>query len=153
MGRYLKDRELKSAGYAIRVPVGSQALQPPASLSVPGLVRYNTDTNKLEYYNNTAWQSVAKEGIVLIVKDSNDGLTLNGGAALQATDGSRTTFTMSQSYSSGSESQVLVFTGGVFQNPKQAYTFNGTTTITFSTAPPTGQALVILHNLPGTVTA
>ena len=151
MGRYLKDRELKSNSYAIRMPVGTSALQPPASLSVVGQIRYNTDTNKIEYYNGS-WQSVAKEGVVSIVKDSNDGLPLNGGATLQASDSSRVQFTMSQSYASGSESQVLIFVGGVFQNPKQAYTFNGTTTITFSTAPPAGQAVVILHNLPGTVT-
>jgi hypothetical protein len=46
-----------------------------------------------------------------------------------------------------------VFIGGVFQNPGVNYTFGGTTTATFTSPPPFGQAVVILHNFASTQAA
>jgi len=59
---------------------------------------------------------------------------------------------MGYSYTSGQEAQVIVYVGNVYQNPTVAYTFNGTTTITFTSPPPLGQTVVILHNLASTIT-
>lgn len=146
MGRYLKDRELKSSGYAIRLPVGSTSLRPQSP--VEGLIRYNPDLTNVvgtvvggvEIYFNNKWNTMAKEGATSIVKDAYSGL-----------GGGNRTFTMSYSYASGQEAQVLVFIGGVFQNPTSTYQFNGTTTITFSSAPPLGQTILVLHNFASTI--
>jgi hypothetical protein len=146
MGRFAKNRELKDQGYAIRVPVGSSAVR--SGSPVNGLIRYNSDTSKFEFYFNNNWYNLAKEGTVTIVKDSQ-----GSGSNLGAADGVTSTFTMSYTYSSGQEAQVLVYVGNIFQNPGVAYTFNGTTTITFTSPPPLGQTIIILHNFPSTTTA
>ena len=63
----------------------------------------------------------------------------------------QTQFTMSKSYGSGSEANVLVFVGQVYHNPGIAYTFNGTTTVTFTSAPATGtNNILLLHNFSST---
>ena len=146
MGRFVNNRELHSQSYAFRMPYGSSAVRPAAPVS--GLFRFNTDTNLVEIYYNGAWNSVAKVGSSTIVKDSQ-----GSGSNLAAADGSRTTFTMSYSYSAGQEAQVLIYVGNVFQNPGVAYTFDGSTTVTFTSAPPLGQTIVILHNFASTATA
>lgn len=141
MARFAKNRKLErdTASTAVRPPVGSSALRP--SSPATGLFRFNTDNTVMEIYYNGVWNNVAKEGVSVIAKDQFTG-------AIGVTQ-----FTMTYSYASGREAQVLIFVGGVFQVPGTAYTFNGTTTITFATAPPLGQTVVILHNFPSTVTA
>ena len=42
---------------------------------------------------------------------------------------------------------ILVFVGGVFQNPATAYTVDGSTTITFTSSPPNLENIVVLHGL------
>lgn len=148
MGRFVKNRDIETQGYAARMPFGPTALR--SASPVNGLFRFNTDTNRVEVYYNATWNVLAKVGISEIVKDSQ-GATAPG-ANLEAADGTRTTFTMSKSYASGQETQVLVYVGNIFQNPGIAYTFNGTTTITFTSPPPLGQTIIILHNFPSTDT-
>ena len=46
-----------------------------------------------------------------------------------------------------SETDILVFVGGVFQNPGVSYTVDGTDDITFTSAPPNGETIIILHGL------
>lgn len=141
MARFAKNRRLErdTAAAAVRPPVGTSALRP--SSPTAGLFRFNTDNTVLEVYYNNVWNNVAKEGVSIIAKDQFTGAI------------GVTTFTMTYSYAAGRETQVLVFVGGVFQVPGTAYTFNGSTTIAFATAPPLGQTIVILHNFPSTVTA
>ena len=146
MGRFVNNRELHSQGYAFRMPLGSSAVRSFAP--VDGLFRFNTDTTQVEVYYGGVWNSIAKVGNSTIVKDSQ-----GSGSNLATADGSRTTFIMSYSYSSGQEAQVLIYVGNVFQNPGVAYTFNGTTTVTFTSPPPLGQTIVILHNFASTATA
>lgn len=148
MGRFVNNRELHSQSYAFRMPYGASAIRPSAPVN--GQFRFNTDTNVVEVYYNSTWNTLAKVGNATIIKDSQGNYT---GSNLESTDGTRTTFTMSQSYASGKEAQVLIYVGSIFQNPGVAYTFNGTTTVTFTSAPPLGQTIVILHNLPSTLTA
>ena len=148
MGRFLKNREIESQGYSARMPFGPTALR--TSSPVDGLFRFNTDNNRMEVYYNATWNTLAKVGIAQIVKDSQGAAA--PGANLESADGSRTTFTMSKSYTAGQETQVLVYVGNIFQNPGVSYTFNGTTTVTFTSPPPLGQTIIILHNLPSTDT-
>jgi len=148
MGRFLKNRDIESQGYSARLPVGPTALR--TSSPVSGLIRFNTDTNRVEVYYNSVWNDLAKVGVSQIVKDSQGAGA--PGSNLEAADGTRTTFTMSKSYTAGQEAQVLIYVGNIFQNPGIAYTFNGTTTVTFTSPPPLGQTIIILHNFPSTDT-
>ena len=127
MGRFVKNRELDSQSYAYRMSYGASAIRPQSP--VDGQFRFNTDTNVVEVYYNSTWNSLAKVGNATIIKDSQGNYT---GSNLESADGSRTTFTMSQSYNSGQEAQVLIYVGNIFQNPGVAYTFDGSTTVTFT---------------------
>lgn len=136
MGRLLKNTVFKSGSYALGVPVGSTTITPSAP--VVGQTRYNTSTSKLEFYNASTWNAVAREGHVALVKD-----TFTGNAV--ATD-----FTMTSTYNSGQELQVLVFLNTVYQNPGVNYTFNGTSTIHFTSTPPDAATILVLHNIAST---
>jgi hypothetical protein len=46
--------ELQFADYLLP-PVGNTAQRPSPST---GMLRYNSDTNRLEYYNGSAWVSI-----------------------------------------------------------------------------------------------
>lgn len=107
-----------------------------------GQIRYNTTNSKLEFYNGGAWNQVAKEGNVTIVKDTFTG------------DNSNTLFgPMSYSYNVGQEAQTLVFLNTVYQNPGVNYNFLGNTSIQFTSIPTANAAIVVLHNYAGTVAA
>ena len=137
MGRFAKNTVFRSGTHAIGIPVGTSSVGPDSP--TVGQARWNTTTARLEYYNSAnAWVATAHEGTVNIVKDSFSGNTV------------ATQFTMSKSYTSGSEANVLVFVGQVYQNPGVAYTFNGTT-VTFTSAPATGtNNILLLHNFSST---
>lgn len=137
MGRHLKNTKIKVGEYTVRLPFGSTT-QRPAS-PVVGQMRYNTTTNAVEIYINGNWRQNTVVGPVTIVKDSFSG------------DGSTTVFgAMSYSYTASQEAQVLVFIDNVHQNPGVAYTFNGTTNITFTSPPPNGKTIIVLHNYSST---
>ena len=57
MGRYVKNTEIKSGSYAIRLPVGSTGLRPDSPIA--GQIRFNETNNKIEFYYSGAWQEVA----------------------------------------------------------------------------------------------
>jgi hypothetical protein len=138
MGRFIKNAGPKTASHAFALPIGTSSIGPDSP--VVGQTRWNTTTSRFEYYSTgNVWQATAHEGTVNIIKDSFSGNTV------------QTQFTMSKSYSSGSEANVLVFVGQVYQNPGIAYTFNGTTTVTFTSAPATGtNNILLLHNFSST---
>jgi len=137
MGRFIKNAGPKTASHSFAIPIGSSSIGPDSPIT--GQTRWNTTTTRFEYYNGSAWAATAHEGTVNIIKDSFSGNTV------------QTQFTMSKSYSSGSEANVLVFVGQVYQNPGVAYTFNGTTTVTFTSAPATGtNNILLLHNFSST---
>jgi hypothetical protein len=100
-----------------------------------GDIRYNTTSNNLEFYNGTSYQNVATKGNVTIIKDSFTG------------DGSTASYVLS--LTPINENNILVFVGNVFQNPGVAYSVTGAT-ITFSSPPPGGQAVIVLHNFDST---
>ena len=140
MGRFVKN---PSAGtstvlQSIVIPSGSTAARP--SNPTDGSTRFNTTNNKLEVWNGSAWRNIASEGIVTITKDTFTG------------DGSTVVFgAMSQTKAAGTESTVQVFVGNVHQNPGVAYTFDGSTNITFTSPPPDTHTIVILYGFDSTV--
>lgn len=135
MGRFLKNRELKSGGYGLVLTQGPTSLRPPAP--VPGEIRFNTDLGELEAYYSSTWNSLARIGTVTITKDTFTG------------DTSTSTFNMSVSYSPGDEAKVLIIISGVHQNPGVSYTVNGTSLI-FSSPPPLGVTILALHGYAST---
>ncbi len=119
MGHMLKNTVFRNGSYALGVPVGSSTVGPDAP--TVGQTRWNTTTDRMEYYTGTVWNAIAHEGNVTIVKDSFTGDNINS-----------TFGPMSYFYDSGEEPQVLVFLNTVFQNPGVNYTFNGTDDIIFT---------------------
>jgi hypothetical protein len=136
MGRYLKNKELRSGSYSIRAPYGYSAIGHTSP--VTGLFRLNGDTGKLEFYSGSQWRILAIEGAVSITKDTFTG------------DGTNSQFgPMSVSYTAGQETLLLVFIGNVFQNPGVAFTVNGTN-INFTSPPNNLQPIVVLHGYAST---
>lgn len=131
MGRLVKNRELRSGSYSIRMPVGSNAVGPNSP--VDGLMRYNADINKIEFYTELRWTRLVTGDPLGAVKDTyyGDGVTRMFGPMLL-------------SYLPGKEMQILVFVGNVFQNPGVVFTVDGFM-IEFSAPPDDQQPIVILH--------
>jgi hypothetical protein len=58
---------------------------------------------------------------------------------------------MTYTYAYGQEANVVVFVGGVYQQPVTNYTFNGTSSISLSpTNGEYGQTITVIHNLNST---
>lgn len=138
MGRFIKNPDLAPGTTAARLPIVPSSSYGDAPIS--GLIRFNQNTNKIEFYYNDAWNQVAKIGSVQLVVDNFTGDSLT------------TTFTMAQSESD--PTSIAVFIGGVYQQPTTNYTVNGTTTITFTSPPPAPgvnpNQVVVIHNLNST---
>lgn len=132
MGFYLKNRELISGSTSVVVPVGDAADRPDSP--VFGSFRYNTSIGTLEFFNGTVFKPVGISGEVDIVVDTATG------------DGSTLTFLMSIAPSDAE--QIIVFVGAIYQNPS-TYTVNNLD-ITFTSAPPPGETINIIHNLGST---
>lgn len=134
MGHFVKDRKLESATSSVVIPSGTSATRPDHP--VFGSFRYNTDIGKLEFFNGVVYKTVGISGEVNIVVDTFTG------------DGATTTFAMSQQESG--VNQVIVFVGAIYQNPT-TYTLTGAGyDITFTSAPPTGETINIVHNTAST---
>jgi hypothetical protein len=139
MGRLLKNTVFKSGSNALGLPSGTSAERPGSPVN--GQTRYSTTSSKLEFYNNSVWNAIAKEGTATITKDSFTGNNV------------ATNFTMTSTYTAGQEPQALVFVNTVYQNPGINYTFNGSTTITFTSAPPAAAVVLVLHGIGSTTAA
>lgn len=138
MGRYLKNTELQGGSYSVRLPIGSNTLSPTAPQV--GQIKFNSSTNRIEFYYNNQWYKVAKVGIADIVVDT---FVSNG---INTQD-----FTMSQSELYPED--IIVHIGGVFQEPTTHYTVSGTN-IHFTSVPPAPginpNKIVVLHNFNST---
>jgi hypothetical protein len=97
---------------ALQIPVGGTAQRPTGA---DGMIRYNTDTPALEYFNGNIWVPVTNT-----VTDQ----IING-------DGSSTTFVLDQEASTVG---VIVSINGTLQHPGTAYTVTGNQ-ITFTETP------------------
>jgi len=129
MGYFVKNRQLQSGSTGVVVPTGSSATRPDNP--VFGLIRYNTDAGKLEFFNGTIFQYLAISGSINYVVDEFTG------------DGTTTVFTMSIAVSTAS--QITVFVGSLYQIPITNYTVNGGFDITFISAPPLDVPINVIH--------
>ena len=132
MGYYVKNRQLQSGSTGVVLPTGSTSQRPDNPTF--GLIRYNTDQGQIEYFNGSVFQYLAVTG-----GGQNTVDTFYG-------DGTQTVFTMSQTETS--ETQIVVFVGSLYQIPVTNYTVNGGLDITFTSAPPLGAPVNIIHYGP-----
>lgn len=128
-----------SGSTSMVVPSGDSADRPAAP--VFGSFRFNTELGTLEFFNGTVFKSVGIAGEVDIVVDSFVG------------DGSTLTFTMTVEATDAE--QIIVFVGSIYQQPTVTYSITGISNIdiTFTSAPPEGEPINIVHNLASTVTS
>jgi hypothetical protein len=99
IGTTSPDASLHVAGTgAIVVPSGTTALQPTG---VTGMIRFNTDVGKLEFYNGTVWSTIG-------------GVNATGGAVTNVNGYTIHTFTSSDTFTVnlGGEIEYLVVAGG-----------------------------------------
>lgn len=129
MGNFLKNRRLLSGSTGVVLPTGSTAERPDSPTF--GLIRYNTDSGFVEYFDGVKFNSLSVGGSVSYVVDTFTG------------NGSTTVFTMSSSESSASD--IIVFVGSIYQAPIVNYTVNGGYDITFTSAPPNGVPINVIH--------
>jgi hypothetical protein len=96
------------------------------------MIRYNTTSASVEFYDGSIWAALSAAGpISYTVDDFN-------------ADGSTLVFTMSVAESS--ETQIIVFIGSIYQDPATAYTVDGGFNITFTSAPPNGTVINVIHS-------
>lgn len=142
MGHYLKNPDIAPGTLGVKLPIGTNTL---SDAPVTGLIRFNSDTSRIEFYYNGTWNSVAKIGTVPI--DVDTFTTYDSGGTNQ--------FTMSHSYVTGQENNVLVFVGGVQQKPLTNYTFSSPSAstniyLTPSTSGDANQTVIVIHNINST---
>jgi hypothetical protein len=130
MGFYVKNRQLQSGSSGVVLPAGGSAQRPAAPFF--GMIRYNTDIAAVEFFNGSIFQPLSAAGSISYTVDSFTG------------DGSTTVFTMSEAESQ--ETQIIVFVGSIYQDPTSAYTVDGGFDITFTSAPPDGEPISVIHS-------
>ena len=128
MGYFVKNRRLQSGSTGVILPTGSSATRPDSP--VFGLIRYNTDSGFVEYFNGSAYVSLSGSSVSYTVDDFTG-------------DGSTTVFTMSIAESNAE--QIIVFVGSIYQVATTSYTVNGGYDITFTSAPPNGMPINVIH--------
>jgi len=129
MGYFVKNRRLQSGSSGVVLPTGSAANRPdnPAF----GMIRYNTDSSLVEFFNGSIWSSLSTGGSITYTVDDFTG------------DGVETEFTMSIAESTAT--QLIVFVGSIYQDPASAYTVDGGYIITFTSAPPNTVPINVIH--------
>ena len=130
MGYFVKNRRLQSGSSGVVLPSGGSATRPLAPTF--GLIRFNIDTGYVEFFNGVQYVNLANSGALSY---SIDSFTV---------DDSQTVFTMSQQVSA--TSQIMVFVGSIYQDSTTAYTVNGGYDITFTSAPPSGEPISVIHS-------
>ena len=111
---------------SIIVPVGTTAQRPGSAggTDTAGMIRFNTSTGELEYYDGAEWNNTGTT-FTVIAADSFDG------------DDNATVFTLGAAATTNS---CIVSINGVVQIPATAYSVSGTT-LTFTSPPATGDKI------------
>ena len=130
MGYFVKNRQLQSGSTGVVLPAGSAAQRPDAPMF--GMIRFNTTSGFCEFYDGSVWQNFGTGGTVSYTVDDFTG------------DGTTTEFTMSIAESNAT--QIIVFVGSIYQDPATAYTVDGGFDITFTSAPPDGIPINVIHS-------
>jgi hypothetical protein len=128
-GFFVKNRRLQSGSSGVVLPSGPTSQRPDDP--VFGLIRYNTELGLVEYFNGTDFITLSTGGGVTYTVDSFTG------------DGVTTVFTMSEQESNAQ--YITVFVGSIYQQPTTTYTVNGGYDITFTSAPPSGVPINVVH--------
>ena len=103
------------------IPKGTTGQRPGVGTEIAGMLRFNTSTTFVEFYDGSTWQSTSGSFTVINYQNfSGDGSTLG--------------FTLS---SSSTTAATLVAINGVLQQPTSAYSVSGTS-LTFTEAPLSG---------------
>jgi hypothetical protein len=129
MGYFVKNRQLQSGSTGVVLPTGSSANRPDNAAF--GMIRYNTDSGLVEFFNGSIWSSLGTGGSVTYTVDDFTG------------NGVQTVFTMSVAESTAT--QLIVFVGSIYQDPASSYTVNGGYDITFTSAPPNTVPINVIH--------
>jgi hypothetical protein len=129
MGYFVKNRQLQSGSTGVVLPTGSAANRPENAAF--GMIRYNTDSGLVEFFNGSIWASLGTGGSIIYTVDDFTG------------NGVQTVFTMSVAESTAT--QLIVFVGSIYQDPASAYTVNGGYDITFTSAPPNTVPINVIH--------
>jgi hypothetical protein len=137
MGRFLKSAAPLGTTTAQAVSIAKGNANSRPANPKAGDMRFNTDVNAIEVFNGTEFQFQASGGEVALQIDDFTG------------DGLTTTFTMAAEPSHAK--QILVFIGSVYQDYVTAYTINQDE-ITFTSAPPNGETIKVIHHLASTDT-
>ena len=127
MARYLSKVHFDTTD-AIELPAGTTGQRP--SSPVAGMFRYNSTDGQFEGYTDE-WGAIAGGGSVEVEKNIYTG------------DGSDVTFDTTTAIVS--ENNVQIYLDGVYQS-KDNYSTSGST-VTFSTAPPNGVSIELIHIL------
>ena len=109
---------------SMMMPVGTTAQRPLTG--VAGMLRFNSTVTALEFYDGSDWQNA--QGSFTVI----DSETFSG-------DDSTVAFTLSDTQTTAS---CIVSINGVVQLPTTAYSVSGTT-LTFTEAPATGDAIEV----------
>ena len=111
---------------SVLLPVGTTAQRPGSSggTDTAGMIRFNTSTGELEYYDGVEWNNTGTT-FTVIAADSFDG------------DDNTTIFTLGAAATTNS---CIVSINGVVQIPSTAYSVSGTS-LTFTSAPATGDKI------------
>ena len=112
---------------SVVMPVGNTAQRP--GTGVTGMIRFNTNNNALEIYDNAAWTDVGVPVFTVIADEQFSG------------DGSTVAFTLSSTQTTNS---CIVSINGVVQIPTSAYSVAGTDpscVLTFTEAPASGDLI------------
>jgi hypothetical protein len=117
------------------IPVGPSAARPSSQggNDVAGMIRFNSTTNVLEYYDGSAWQ-VAGSSFTVISDRQYSG---NSAGSFGNVDGTNTVYTIQ---SNATTASTLVSINGVIQFPVLAYSVSGTT-LTFTEPPAPGDVI------------
>lgn len=129
MGYYLKNRQLQSGSTGVVLPTGSGADRPDNPTY--GLIRYNTDSGTVEFFNGTQFVRLAAGGAIAYTVDNFTG------------NGSTYTFTMSVAVTD--PTQIIVFVGSIYQIATTSYTVSGLN-ISFTSTPPAGIPINVIHS-------
>lgn len=131
MGYFVKNRRLQSGSSGVVLPAGPTSQRP--DYPTFGLIRYNTDSGYVEYFDGSIFQSLSVGGAVGYTVDNFTG------------DGTTTVFAMSIMVSD--PTQIIVFVGSVYQIATTNYTVGGPANynITFTSPPPNGLPINVIH--------
>lgn len=130
MGYFVKNRRLQSGSVGVVIPTGGSATRPVTPTF--GLIRYNTDLAAVEYFDGSQFVQMGDANSISYTVDSFTG------------DGSTTVFTMTVEESAAA--QVIVFVGSIYQDSVISYSVDGGFDITFSSPPPDGEPVSVIHS-------